>query len=366
MSAGLVARFELRYSRGATIVADLEQPADGFGVTVLFGPSGCGKTTLLRCLAGLEAPQSGFITFGGETWFDAARGIHRSPQERGIGFLFQEYALFPHLTVVENIAYGLRDLPPPQRRERIVEMRDRLQLEGLDDRYPHQISGGQQQRVALARALARRPRLLLLDEPLSALDGTLREELRGQLRRILSRFDVPVIVVTHDRVEAIALGDRIAVMQGGRIRQSGDLAAVFAHPVDADIARIIGVETILEGRITSVNDGLATVQIGAATLIGVAPPGDTEHVHVCIKGEDVTLQHGHRDHISVRNQLPATVKWMSPEGPLVRVGLDCGFELTSLITRPACEELQLATGTPVTALIKAPSIHLVPRPSTHP
>jgi len=330
-------------------------------VTVLFGPSGCGKTTLLRCLAGLERPHSGEIRFNGETWFDAARNIHRSPQERGIGFLFQEYALFPHLTVAGNVGYGLQRVGGEERRLRVGEMLDRFQLSGLESRYPHQVSGGQQQRVALARVLARRPRLLLLDEPLSALDGALREELRGQLRRILSAFEIPVIVVTHDRTEAIALGDRIVVMEGGRVRQSGSVPEVFARPLNAEIARIVGVETVVAGEITGVKDGLATVQVGGVTLVAVAPAGEGRQVHVCIKGEDVTLQQGKRDQLSVRNQLPATVKWLTSEGALVRVGLDCGFELTALVTRPACEELGLAAGAAVTALVKAPSIHLIPR-----
>jgi molybdate transport system ATP-binding protein len=361
MSTGLSARFEIRYPKGAAIYGDVHQPANGFAITVLFGPSGCGKTTVLRGLAGLERPQAGEIRFQNETWFDSARSVDRSPQERGIGFLFQDYALFPHLSVTDNIGYGLRSLPPADRRARIDDMLERFQLQGLGHRAPHQISGGQQQRVALARAVARRPRLLLLDEPLSALDGTLREELRGQLRRILSEFEIPVIVVTHDRTEAIALGDRIAVMEDGRVRQSGDVAAVFARPQDAGIARIVGMETVAAGEIESIHDGLATVRIGGMSLLAVAPPEAARHVHVCIKGEDVTLQLGHGDHLSVRNQLAATVRWLSPEGPLVRVGLDCGFDLTALVTRPASEELRLAPGLAVTALIKTPAIHLIPR-----
>jgi molybdate transport system ATP-binding protein len=178
MTAELVAQFEKHYPRGPVIRAELRQAADRFSVSVLFGPSGCGKTTILRCLAGLERPESGTIRLGDESWLDAHRSICRSPQQRNIGYLFQDYALFPHLTAAGNIGYGLNGAPKPERRRRIREMLDRFGLNGLEQRWPHEVSGGQQQRIALARVLIRRPRLLLLDEPLSALDATLREELR--------------------------------------------------------------------------------------------------------------------------------------------------------------------------------------------
>jgi molybdate transport system ATP-binding protein len=361
MSGELAAQFEKRYPGGAVIAADLRQPADGFSVTILFGPSGCGKTTLLRCLAGLERPESGRIEFQGDVWFDAAQRIFRTPQERDIGFLFQEYALFPHLTVAQNIGYGLRCRPPEERRQRIHEMIERFQLGELAGRYPQQISGGQQQRVALARALVRRPKLLLLDEPLSALDAILRESLRFQLRWVLSEFAIPVIIVTHDRTEAIALGDRIAVMVGGQIRQHDSVETVFTRPQDLAVAKIVGVETIVPGQILAVTDGLATVQVAGKTLLAVAPNESCRHVHVCIKGEDVSLQRNLPSGTSVRNQLPAVVAWLSPEGPLVRVGLDCGFDLSALITRPAAEELRLQPGDQITAGVKTPAIHLIPR-----
>ena len=361
MTDELTARFERRFPRGAVIAAELTQPTDRFSVTVLFGPSGCGKTTVLRCLAGLERPDSGRIEFNGETWFDAKRRIFQSPQRRGIGFLFQEYALFPHLTVAENIGYGMARQARNSRREPVAEMMRRFQLENMADRYPHQVSGGQQQRIALARVLVRRPRLLLLDEPLSALDSVLREELRRQLRRLLADFAIPVVVVTHDRIEAMALGDRIAVMDAGGIRQQGTVAEVFSRPLDLAVARIVGVETIQPGTIIQVEDGLATVQIGEKKLLAVAVDGIGAEVHVCIKGEDVALQRSAPQQSSVRNQLPATVTWITPEGSLIRVGLDCGFELSALISRPACAELQLQVGDMVTAGMKVSSVHLMPR-----
>jgi len=207
MSDELEADFVMCHRGGPLIRGALRVPMGRRFVVVLFGPSGAGKTTILRCLAGLERPVSGFIRVGDAVWFDAARGLCRTPQERDVGFLFQEYALFPHLTVVENIGYGLAGLPKAARREKVDSTLERFDLAGLADRRPRQLSGGQQQRVALARVLVRTPRLLLLDEPLSALDASLRGELRGELARVLDALNIPVVLITHDAAEAADLAD---------------------------------------------------------------------------------------------------------------------------------------------------------------
>ena len=215
MADSLKADFRLTHPRGPTIHGVLEMPAIRHNITVLFGPSGCGKTTVLRCLSGLERPEQGRIQFGDEVWFDAESKAHLSPQQRGIGFVFQDYALFPHLSVAENIGFGLHDLPKAERRERVEAILDRYGLTAHAHKRPRQLSGGQQQRVALARALLRRPRLLLLDEPLSALDTDLRESLRQDLCENLRSLDIPVILVTHDRAEAELIADRIVEMRTG-------------------------------------------------------------------------------------------------------------------------------------------------------
>jgi molybdate transport system ATP-binding protein len=321
----------------------------------------------------LERPNDGVIKAAGQVWFDSSRGICLSPQQRDIGFLFQDYALFPHLTVAENIGFGLRDQWGTTLRvvglrrgaschnhPDVIEILRQFDLSGLEHRRPHQISGGEQQRVALARVLIRRPKLLMLDEPLSALDSSLREQLRSDLRRRLVSFQIPVIVVTHDRIEAIALSDTIVVMESGRIRQSGPVDQVITRPRDLAVARIVGVETVANGTILQVHEGLATVKVGSATLLAVAPAGTVHTVHVCIHGEDVAIQKGSSGESSVRNHLPCTILSITPEGPLVRIGLECGFELTALVTRPACEELHLQVGDQVTANVKAPAIHLIP------
>lgn len=361
MTANLIARFQKRFADTAAIDIDFSQATHGFSVTALIGPSGCGKTTMLKCLAGLIRPDQGIITFRGEVWFDEKGRISKSPQQRDIGFLFQDYALFPHLNVYENIGYGLLRLPEIEQRRRVTEILTQFDLKGLERRFPHQLSGGQMQRVALGRVLARRPRLLLLDEPLSSLDSNLRDQLRMQLRQMLSEFKTPVILVTHDRVEAISLADRVAVMHAGTIQQIGSVEDVFTRPRNAVLARFVGVETIAPGEIIGSHDGLATVQVDKVRLLAIDPSIPARFVHVCIKGEDVALRKGAVGATSIRNHLTATIKTLTSEGPLVRVGLDCGFDLTALITRPSCEELNLFVGDTVTAMLKVPAIHLIPR-----
>jgi len=361
MSEILHADFVRTHASGATIHATFDLPASGANVAVLFGPSGGGKTTILRCLAGLDRPQSGQIQFAHQTWFNAEHNVMLPPQRRGIGFLFQDYGLFPHLSVEANVGYGLRRLRFRVRRQRISELLTILDLEGLRERKPNELSAGQQQRVALARAVAPSPRLLLLDEPLSALDAPTREALRRELRRLLVQFATPAIVVTHDLSEAIALADTAIIIEQGKILQAGPLSEVFSRPADDRVARIVGVETIEAGVVTSINEGLAAVRVGSVDLLAVARDVPLGPVSVFIRGEDVILERVSATDSSARNRLKATVKWITPEGALVRVGLDAGMALTALITRPACESLHLQPGDSLVALIKAPAIHLSAR-----
>ncbi len=227
MADGLTARLRKTFRGGPTFDFALELPPAGGLVAVLFGPSGAGKTTLLRCIAGLERPDEGLVALGDATWLDSARGIDLPPQDRHLGFLFQEYALFPHLTVARNVTYGLSRLSTAEREERLRSLLTLFGLAELGSRYPAQLSGGQKQRVALARALATRPRLLLLDEPLSALDEPLRVPLREELRRLLVSSGIPSLLVTHDRADALALGDCMAVIAEGRVRRVGDVREVL-------------------------------------------------------------------------------------------------------------------------------------------
>jgi len=361
MAAEIALNIRKTFPGRATIEARLALPIDPPSVTILFGPSGSGKTTILRCLAGLEQPERGTIHVGGQPWLDAARGINVPPQARDLGYMSQDYALFPNRTVEGNIAYGLGGLSKGEQTSRAREVLDLLQIEGLAQQRPTQLSGGQQQRVALARAIARRPRLLLLDEPLSALDAPTRAKLCGELRVLLTGLGIPSVVVTHDWAEALALGDQIAVVDRGRILQTGRPQDVFSRPLDADVARVVGVETVVQGRITDSDEGLATVQVGDVVLTAVVSGDSGPDVFVCIRAEDVTLEPSGAGATSARNHLAARVRTIASVGALAKVTVDCGFSLTALVTRSALSELHLAVGTSVKAAFKAGSVHLVPR-----
>ena len=361
MADEITAAFEKVYDGGPSICAALRVPLARPHVTVLFGPSGSGKTTVLRCLAGLERPARGRITCAGETWFDAEAGILASPQARAIGYLSQDYALFPHLTVFGNITYALKGVSPTERAARVRELLGLLRLEGLADRRPAQLSGGQQQRVALARALARRPRFVLLDEPLSALDAPTREQVRGELRGLLRSHGIPALYVTHDWVEALTLADEVAVMAGGQLLQTGPPEDVFSRPANAEVAAIVGVETVVAGRVVKRLDGLVALAVGGVRLWAVEGSGRGEAFYLCIRAEDVTLEMEARPGSSARNHLAGRVVDVRPSGPVLRVAVDCGFVLSALVTRQAAQDLALRPGAPVTATVKASAIHLIPR-----
>jgi molybdate transport system ATP-binding protein len=227
---------------------DVEWTA-GEGVAALFGPSGAGKTLTLQCLAGLLQPDAGRIVVDGRVLFDADAKVDLPPQRRQIGYVFQGYALFPHLTVAENIGFGLRDRARDEGRRRAADVIARMGLEGLEARRPHELSGGQRQRVALGRALAPDPALLLLDEPLSALDATLRQSLRDDLGRILADWGTAAVLVTHDFTEAYRLGDRIVVYENGRVIQAAPRAELLWQPASERVAGIIGIRNVLRGTV---------------------------------------------------------------------------------------------------------------------
>jgi len=227
---------------------DVEWTA-GEGVAALFGPSGAGKTLTLQCLSGLLEPDAGRVVVDDRVLFDAETGVDLPPQRRQIGYVFQGYALFPHLSVADNIGFGLRDRPRAEARGRAADVIARMGLEGFEARRPHELSGGQRQRVALGRALAPDPALLLLDEPLSALDATLRQSLRDDLRRILAEWRTAAVLVTHDFTEAYRLGDRIVVYEAGRVIQSAPRAELLWQPASARVAGIVGIRNVLHGTV---------------------------------------------------------------------------------------------------------------------
>jgi molybdate transport system ATP-binding protein len=349
-----------RHAGGPEIAATLRLPLGKQAVMVLFGPSGAGKTTVLRLIAGLDTPDAGSIRCGDEIWYEGARSANRlnmAPQKRRVGYLSQDYAIFPHLTVRGNVAYGAHGGTQPMH-----DLLARFELSELADRYPRQLSGGQLQRVALARALAAQPRLLLLDEPLSALDAPTRLRMRGDLRRLLAGLQIPAIVVTHDRTEALALGDSVAIMIDGRLRQTGAVESVFDCPADADVAEALGVETICPARVVSRIAGLVIVDIAGAQLAAVDTAGESADVFACIRAESVAIERNASGNAtSARNRLAARIVSVVSEGPLARVTLDCGFRLTAIVTRQSQEEMCLGEGEQVSAVVKATAIRIVPR-----
>ncbi len=392
-TASLSVAVEQRLASGFDVAARLDAAMRPGSVLVLFGPSGAGKSTILRQIAGLERPDSGSIRFDGETWCDIQRQLWRPPQSRRIGVVFQEPTLFPHLTVRDNIRYGIRQASNRNRvdtgstsdadrmnggwtsdahrvsgglvsnTERVAEIEMMLGIGDLQNRYPRSLSGGESQRVALARALAPDPRLLLLDEPFASLDSPARARLRGELRALLRTTGTPAILVTHDRTEALALGDEVAVVIAGRVRQTGPVGDVFSRPVDAVVAASLGVETVVAAHVAGSADGVIEIAIGDRRLHAVErePMPSDSAVYVCVRAEDVTLEVSEAGQASSRNHLAARVVSIVSEGPVDRVTLDCGFPLDALITRRSRDELHLGPGSPVIAAIKATAVHLVPR-----
>lgn len=358
----LAADISKNFNNGVHVRASLQMDSTS-QVTVLFGASGAGKTTVLRCLAGLETLDRGKIVFKDHVWSDVSKGIHVAPQRRSVGYLFQDYALFPHLSVHQNVAYGLQHVPDTERERSVRSIAGKVHIEGLLDRRPSDLSGGEQQRVALARALARSPELLLLDEPLSALDGPTRERVREELARLLKTLQLPAILVTHDWVDALRLGDRLVVMSKGSVLQSGTPQDVFARPQHADVAAAVGVETVAVGSVISRNEGSLSLRVARAELTAVDPGDGQSQYFVCIRGENVTLETGRAGQSSARNHLRGVVKDIVPAGPIWKVTVDVGCDVVALVTRQALEDLSLTVGSEVFAVFKASAVHLIGRES---
>jgi iron(III) transport system ATP-binding protein len=261
----------------------------------LLGPSGCGKSTTLNCIAGLEDPTSGSITVGTTPFVDTARKLNVPPEERNLGMVFQSYALWPHMTIEQNLAMPLniRRVPRAEKSQRIHEVLDKVGLAHLRDRYPHQLSGGQQQRVALARALVYSPGVLLLDEPLSNLDAKLREQARAWLKRLQVDLGITTVYVTHDQDEALSLSDRIAVMFDGHMAQIGTPTEVYQRPASAHVAAFVGSCNFLIGRVVTPSATSATVRLDSSGMIvTVATPTAVkagDEVTIAIRPERLTI-----------------------------------------------------------------------------
>jgi molybdate transport system ATP-binding protein len=344
----------VRVARGPlTVELDL-QVADGEVLAVL-GPNGAGKSTLLRVLAGLLPPDGGRVTVGPETWDDVDAGVHVPAHERRLGMVFLDHLLFPHLSVADNVAFGLRtrSVRKPAARAAARDWLVRVGIGELGDRRPGQLSGGQAQRAALARALVGEPALLLLDEPLSALDARTRLTVRAELRRHLAEFAGSTVLVTHDPVDAMALADRVVVVEEGRVVQAGTPADVSRHPRTDYVARLVGL-ALLPGT----GEG-TTVQLDGGGSVAVAEETAGE-VFVAVRPESVALYPA-RPEGSPRNVWPLRLVSATPHGSTVRCELDGEVPLVADVTATAFAELGLAPGTPVWASVKASEVAVYAR-----
>jgi molybdate transport system ATP-binding protein len=334
---------------------------------VLVGPSGSGKSTCLACIAGLARPHTGSIRIGESTLFDSERRIDLPPWKRRLGVVFQDYALFPHLTAEQNVRYGLRG--SPNARDGARTWLESLDLCGFADRKPCQLSGGQQQRVALARAAATNSHVLLLDEPFGALDAATRRSVRGELRRFLQRVTTSeggaspraTILVSHDYLDALTLGDRIAVLEEGRLTQIGPRDEVLRRPRTPFLAALTA-HTMLEGTALPGQPGsdLREVQVGPLTL-HVAGGADVPSgaVFVSFGPQDVTLLSDPGSaHISARNRFEAIVTEVVPLPDRLRVYLDAGVTIVADVVRSAAAELGIQEGARVVATIKSTAIEV--------
>jgi molybdopterin-binding protein len=330
---------------------DLEVAAGEY--FVVLGPTGAGKTVLLETIAGLFEPHRGQILMDGEEITDVP------PERRGIGFVYQDYALFPHLNVAENIAFGLelrKDLSDDTIERRVEQISQMLSIDHLLHRSPRTLSGGEQQRAALARALVVEPRLLLLDEPLSALDPETREALQQELARVHRELGTTTLHVTHDFEEAVALGDRIAVVHKGRIVQVGKPEDIFRRPADEFVARFVGVRNIFAGTVVpSDADGYKTFKQGDLEIAVATERSNA--AHASIRPEDIILS---REPIrsSARNCFRGRIADIADRGTLIYVTVNVPPDFTCVITRRSLEEMALQEGKEVYIAFKASAVHI--------
>ena len=347
-------RADVQLRRGALdLSVDIEvRPGE---VLALLGPNGAGKSTLLRCLAGLAAVDAGRIMIDSNAVDDPAVAAFVEPEDRSVGFVFQNYVLFEHMTIVENVAFGLRASGTPKARA-LATAHDWLKRVGLAELAavrPKALSGGQAQRVALVRALATSPRVLLLDEPLAALDVGTRATVRRDLHRHLESFEGMAILVTHDPVDAYALADRVAILDAGRIVQIGTLAEVTARPRSRYGADLVGVN-LVSG---NVSEGVLATSSGARVVIADAPAGPSLAI---IRPHSISLVRDHPEGSSARNVWAGTVAEIDRLGERARVSIDGLLPLTAEITVAALEAMQLRSGDDLFATVKATDIEVYP------
>ncbi|WP_315832727.1 ABC transporter ATP-binding protein [Bradyrhizobium prioriisuperbiae] len=333
--------------------------ADGEFVTLL-GPSGCGKSTTLGAIAGLDRPTGGRIRVGDKTYFDGDTGVFLPPEARNCGLVFQSYALWPHMTVYNNVVFPLtlRKVSASDRKRRVEEALALVEMERFQDRYPHQLSGGQQQRVALARTLVYRPEILLLDEPLSNLDAKLRDRARTWLAELRTRLGLTTIYVTHDQVEALALSDRIVVMNGGRITQIGTPQEIYEHPADSFVADFIGTTNFLAGEVSDTPQANGQTNVNLAdgqrvTIQSERRPARGDKVTVGYRPEQIRLA-TEGETTTDGSIVAANVVSHSYVGGRWQIGLDLGGNQIRIETPHAITDRRLRLWLPIVGGILFP------------
>jgi molybdate transport system ATP-binding protein len=339
----------------------MELPA---GISILFGPSGAGKSTLLDCIAGLAQPDEGRIAIDGNVIFDSEERLNVTPQQRQIAYVFQSLALFPHMTVQANVAYGLPHALDEARNKRVSEILKMFRVEQFRHRKPREISGGEQQRVALARSLVTQPRVLLLDEPLTGLDAELKSSIIDDLRAWNAAHKIPILYVTHSREEVDALGERVIALEHGKIVGEGTPREVLDAPRRRRLAQAAGFENLLSGTVLNLRepDGVMRVRLADAACeievpLGHAAPGD--RVRVAIRAGDILLATEPPRALSARNVLEGKIASLEHRGTLVVARVDCGVFFTVHVTPGAERALELATGKKVWLVLKTHSCHFV-------
>jgi molybdate transport system ATP-binding protein len=336
------------------------------GINILFGASGSGKTTTIKSIAGIIKPDSGHISINGDTLFDSERSINKPIRERGVGLVFQNLALFPHMSALANVEFASNASTRQERREEALRLMERLRITHTAERRPCDISGGEAQRVALARALASRPRLLLLDEPLSAIDEATKRDIIADLKLINREIRLPIIYVTHNRDEAIMLGDHLIAYERGRIVGSGEPVEIFGGAVVASVARLTGVENIFEAIVLhrNVAAGTMTVRVqdksGACELdIPLGKETDGNNVIVAIRAGDILLATEELRSTSARNMLCGRITAIEDRGAHSIVRIESGVAWAVSITRQAVAELGLSHGRVIWLAIKTHSCYLL-------
>lgn len=321
----------------------------------IVGPSGAGKTVLLEAIAGLHQPERGRILLRGE------EVTALPPEKRGVALVYQDYSLFPHMTVIDNVSYGLRvqGMGRADARHEVARILDEFGIAHLAARYPGTLSGGEQQRVALARAVAVKPDILLLDEPLSALDPVTQEKFILDLQRLHHEEGLTIVQVSHARREAHLLATRMAVIIDGNLMEEGEADVVLNRPRSREVASFVGIENILDGTVATNDGGHAMVDLGGQVFEVVTDTAPGEQVTLCIRADDIILGDPGAPRSSARNTISGTVVRVVENGPVAGVRVDCGVGLTAVLTRRSVQDLRLTPGTQVSVAVEATAVHVI-------